>query len=194
MISAKDKHVLVIGGGDTGSDCVGTSIRQGATKITQIEILPQPPERKNPAMPWPNPFPNILKTSSSHEEGCERYWSLNTLEFKGTNGQVNEVIVEEVEWKKDESGKMLMISTGKQRTIKADLVFLSLGFVHPVKEGLLTELGVELDTRGNVAVNNQKQSNLTKVFATGDAVMGASLVVKAIADGRKVAENINKTI
>ncbi|VBB45056.1 Glutamate synthase (NADPH) small chain [uncultured Paludibacter sp.] len=194
LISAKDKHVLVIGGGDTGSDCVGTSIRQGATKITQIEILPQPPERKNPAMPWPNPFPNILKTSSSHEEGCERYWSLNTLEFKGTNGQVNEVIVEEVEWKKDESGKMLMISTGKQRTIKADLVFLSLGFVHPVKEGLLTELGVELDTRGNVAVNNQKQSNLTKVFATGDAVMGASLVVKAIADGRKVAENINKTI
>ena len=193
-ISAKDKNVLVIGGGDTGSDCVGTSVRQGAKKITQIEIMPQPPEKKNLATPWPSPYPNVLKTSSSHLEGCDRFWSLNTLEFRGKNGKVSEVLVEEVEWKKDDSGKMSMISTGKQRTIKADLVFLSLGFIHPVKEGLLTELNLELDARGNVKINNECQSSAAKVFATGDAVMGASLVVKAIADGRKVAENINKML
>lgn len=193
-ISAKNKHVLVIGGGDTGSDCVGTSIRQGAAKVTQIEILPQPPEKKNQATPWPFPYPNIMKTSSSHEEGCERFWSLNTLEFRGENGQITEVEVEEIEWQKDETNKMNMISLGNKRIIKADLVFLALGFVHPVKEGLLTELGVALDGRGNVAVNDQYKSSVAKVFATGDAVMGASLVVKAIADGRKTAESIHNEI
>ncbi|MBP1663944.1 MAG: glutamate synthase small subunit, partial [Bacteroidetes bacterium] len=167
-ITAKDKHVLVIGGGDTGSDCVGTSIRQGAAKVTQIEILPKPPVGKNPATPWPN-YPNILKTSSSHQEGCERKWSLNTLEFKGKNGQVKEVVVEEVEWKKDENGRFTMISTGKTETIKADLVFLALGFIHPVHEGLLTELGVAYDSRGNVAVDKENQSSVSKVFAAGDA-------------------------
>jgi len=129
LISAKDKNVLVIGGGDTGSDCVGTSVRQGAKKITQIEILPQPPEKKNPSTPWPHPYPTVLKTSSSHLEGCDRFWSLNTLEFKGKNGKISEVLVEEIEWQKDENGRMLMISTGKQRTIKADLVFLSLNLL-----------------------------------------------------------------
>jgi len=189
-ITAKDKHVLVIGGGDTGSDCVGTSIRQGAAKVTQIEILPKPPVGKNPATPWPN-YPNILKTSSSHQEGCERKWSLNTLEFKGKNGQVKEVVVEEVEWKKDENGRFTMISTGKTETIKADLVFLALGFIHPVHEGLLTELGVAYDSRGNVAVDKENQSSVSKVFAAGDAAMGASLVVRAIASGRKAAEDIH---
>lgn len=193
IISAKDKHVLVIGGGDTGSDCVGTSVRQGAVKITQIEILPQPPEKKNPETPWPY-YPTILKTSSSHQEGCDRFWSLNTVEFKGEAGNVKEVIVEEVEWKKDKNGKFLMISTGKTKIIKADLVFLALGFVNPVKEGLLTELGVELDARGNVAVNAENQSSLAKVFAAGDAAMGASLVVRAIANGRKAAEGIHNVL
>ena len=192
-ITAKDKHVLVIGGGDTGSDCVGTSLRQGAVKVTQIEILPKPPVGKNPETPWPY-YPNILKTSSSHQEGCERKWSLNTLEFKGKNGQVEEVLVEEVEWKKDESGRFTMIPTGKTETIKADLVFLALGFVHPVHEGLLTELGVNFDARGNVAIDRQNQSSVTKVFAAGDAAMGASLVVRAIASGRKVAEDIHNKI
>lgn len=191
LISARDKNVLVIGGGDTGSDCVGTSRRQGAKKITQIEIMPMPPEKKNPNMPWPNPFPMILKTSSSHEEGCERYWSLNTLEFIGENGNVKEVLVEEVEWKKDKTGKMEMISTGKKRTIEADLVFLSLGFVHPIHEGLVKELKLELNPRGNISINEKCQTSTPQIFATGDSVMGASLVVKAIADGRKVAENIN---
>ena len=193
IINAKDKHVLVIGGGDTGSDCVGTSIRQGAVKVTQIEILPQPPVGKNPETPWPY-WPNVLRTSSSHQEGCERKWSLNTLEFIGEKGQLKEVLVEEVEWTKDETGKWNMKATGKTEIIKADLVFLALGFVHPVHEGLLTELGVELDGRGNVKVDVSGKSSVNKVFATGDAAIGASLVVRAIALGRKAAEDIHKTL
>ena len=193
IINAKDKHVLVIGGGDTGSDCVGTSIRQGAAKVTQIEILPQPPVDKNPDTPWPF-YPNILKTSSSHMEGCVRKWSLNTNKFIGENGKLTEVLVEEVEWIKDEYGRMNMKPTGKTETIKADLVFLALGFVHPVHEGLLTELGVTFDGRGNVATDKESKSSVGKVFATGDAAIGASLVVRAIALGRKVAEDIHNTI
>ena len=193
IISAKDKHVLVIGGGDTGSDCVGTSIRQGAVKVTQIEILPQPPVGKNPETPWPF-YPNILKTSSSHQEGCIRKWSLNTNKFIGQNGQLSEVEVEEVEWTKDESGRWNMKPIGKTEIIKADLVFLALGFIHPVHEGLLTELGVKFDGRGNVSTDKASQSNVKKVFATGDAAIGASLVVRAIALGRKVAEDIHKSL
>lgn len=193
LISAKNKHILVIGGGDTGSDCVGTSIRQGAVKVTQIEILPQPPVGKNPDTPWPY-YPTILKTSSSHMEGCIRKWSLNTNQFIGVNGQLTEVLVEEVEWTKDTTGRFTMKPTGKTEIIKADLVFLALGFVHPVHEGLLTELGVDFDGRGNVAIDQESKSNVGKVFATGDAAMGASLVVRAIASGRKVAEDIHKTL
>jgi glutamate synthase (NADPH/NADH) small chain len=193
IISAKDKHVLVIGGGDTGSDCVGTSIRQGAVKITQIEILPQPPEGNNPETPWPY-YPNILKTSSSHKEGCTRKWSLNTNKFIGEKGKLTEVLVEEVDWLKDENGRMVMKPTGKTEVIKADLVFLALGFVHPVHEGLLDELGVTYDARGNVATDKESKSSVSKVFATGDAAIGASLVVRAIALGRKVAEDIHKSL
>lgn len=193
-ITAKDKHVLVIGGGDTGSDCVGTSVRQGAVKITQIEILPKPPAGKNPATPWPESYPSILKTSSSHEEGCERRWMLNTIEFKGQNGTVNEVVVEKIDWQKSKDGRMMMVASGNIETIKADIVFLALGFVHPVHEGLLDELGVAYDPRGNVAVNKNNQSSVSKVFAAGDASLGASLVVKAIASGRKVAEDINRIL
>jgi glutamate synthase (NADPH/NADH) small chain len=193
IISAKGKHVLVIGGGDTGSDCVGTSIRQGAVKVTQIEIMPQPPVDKNPDTPWPY-YPNILKTSSSHMEGCVRKWSLNTNKFIGENGKLTEVLVEEVEWSKDENGRMSMKPTGKTDLIKADLVFLALGFIHPIHEGLLTELGVQFDGRGNVAIDKESKSNISKVFATGDAAMGASLVVRAIASGRKVAEDIHNSL
>lgn len=193
IINAKDKHVLVIGGGDTGSDCVGTSIRQGAVKVTQIEILPQPPVGNNPETPWPY-YPSILKTSSSHQEGCVRKWSLNTKKFIGQNGRVTEVLVEEVEWTKEENKRWNMNPTGKTDIIKADLVFLALGFIHPVHEGLLTELGVEFDGFGNVAVDDVSKSNVAKVFATGDAAMGASLVVRAIASGRKVAEDIHQSL
>ena len=192
IINAKDKHVLVIGGGDTGSDCVGTSIRQGAVKVTQIEILPRPLVGKNPETPWPY-YPSILKTSSSHLEGCDRRWSLNTNQFIGIDAKVTEVLVEEVEWTKDENKKFNMIPTGKTELIKADLVFFALGFVHPVHEGLLTELGVKLDVRGNIETNEGK-SSVAKVFATGDAAIGASLVVRAIALGRTVAEDIHKSL
>lgn len=192
LISAKNKHVLVIGGGDTGSDCVGTAVRQGAKQITQIEILPQPPVGRNPETPWPY-WPNIMRTSSSHLEGCTRKWSLNTKTFMGKNGQVSEVLLEEVEWSR-ENGLLKMNPTGKTETIKADLVFLALGFVHPVHEGLLNELGVQYDPRGNVLIDKNDFTNIPKVFATGDAAIGASLVVKAIALGRKTAERIHEVL
>lgn len=191
LISAKGKKVLVIGGGDTGSDCVGTSIRQGATSVTQIELLPQPPENKNPDTPWPM-YPNVLKTSSSHKEGCERRWSLNTKQILGKKDTVTGVVVEEVEWTKDEKGSWLMNPTGKIETIKADLVLLALGFIHPVHEGLLDELGLSYDKRGNVEVNAQMQTSKSKIFAAGDTVSGASLIVRAIDSGRKVAEKIDR--
>ena len=127
-------------------------------------------------------------------EGCVRKWSLNTNKFIGENGKLTEVLVEEVEWSKDETGRMSMKSTGKTDIIKADLVFLALGFIHPIHEGLLTELGVEFDGRGNVAIDKENRSNIAKVFAAGDAAMGASLVVRAIASGRKVAEDIHNSL
>lgn len=193
-ITAKDKHVLVIGGGDTGSDCVGTSVRQGAKSVTQIEIMPKPPVGKNPSTPWPSPYPQILKTSSSHEEGCTRRWLLNTISFMGEDGKVKEAMAEEVIWQKGADNKFSMVSSGNKEILKADLVLLALGFVHPVHEGLLTQLGINYDMRGNVAVDKKHSSNVEKVYATGDAIMGASLVVKAIASGRKVAEDIHQLL
>ncbi len=189
-ISAKDKTVLVIGGGDTGSDCVGTSIRQGATRVMQIELLPKPPEGVNPDTPWPM-YPNVLKTSSSHEEGCERRWSINTKKFTGEQGRVTGVETEEIEWAMDEHGVRKMKGTGKSEIVKADLVILALGFIHPVHKGLLDELGISYDARGNVSVNTHMQTNRPGIFAAGDTARGASLIVTAIASGRKAAEEIN---
>lgn len=190
-ITAKGKKVLVIGGGDTGSDCVGTAIRQGATSVTQIEIMPKPPIGYNPATPWPN-YPMILKTSSSHEEGCDRYWSLASKRFIGKNGQLTGVEVAEVEWTKDAAtGKMAMKETGNTRVIETDLVLLAMGFVHPVHTGLLNDLKVNYDQRGNVAVDANQMSSVAKVFAAGDTASGASLVVRAIASGRKAAAAID---
>ncbi len=189
-VSAKGKHVVVIGGGDTGSDCVGTSIRHKAASVTQIEILSKPPVGVNPQTPWPY-YPNILKTSSSHREGCERRWSLSATEFIGENGCVSAVEVAEVEWNKSPEGKMILKETGKKELLKADLVLLSMGFVHPVHEGLLDELGVEYDSRGNVA-SAQGKTSLPNVFVAGDAALGASLVVRAIDSGRKAANSIHR--
>lgn len=191
-ISAKGKKVLVIGGGDTGSDCVGTSNRQGATSVTQIEIMPKPPVGYNPATPWPN-YPMVLKTSSSHEEGCDRFWNLASKKFIGKDGVLTGVEVAEVEWSKDAAtGKMSMKETGKTYVIEADLVLLAMGFVHPVHTGLLDELKVQYDQRGNVAVDANQMSSVEKVFAAGDTASGASLVVRAIASGRKAAAGIDK--
>ena len=189
-ITAKGKKVLVIGGGDTGSDCVGTSIRQGAVSVTQIEIMPKPPVGFNHATPWPN-YPMILKTSSSHQEGCERYWNLASKRFIGKNGILTGVEVVEVTWSKDHAGKMTMRETEKTRIIEADMVFLAMGFVHPMHAGLLDELGVSYDNRGNVAVDARQKSSIDKVFAAGDTATGASLVVRAIASGRNAATEIN---
>lgn len=196
-ILAKDKNVLVIGGGDTGSDCVGTSIRQAAKSITQIEILPKPPTGKNTDTPWPL-WPNVLKTSSSHEEGCDRKWSLASKRFIGEKGQLTGVEVVEVQWNKDETGKFNMTEVAdSKKVIPCELALLSMGFVHPVHTGLLDSLGVKYDNRGNVVINENCQTSQKKVFAAGDTVLGASLVVRAIYSGRQSAigvDNYLKTI
>ena len=167
-ISAKGKRVLVIGGGDTGSDCIGTSNRHGATSVTQIEIMPKPPVGDNPATPWPS-WPMVLKTSSSHLEGCERRWSLASNKFIGKDGRVTGVEVEEVEWVPNpEGGRPTMKPTGKKEVIKADLVLLAMGFLKPTQPEF---------------ANN--------VFVAGDAATGASLVVRCIASGRKAAADID---
>lgn len=170
-INAKGKHVVVIGGGDTGSDCIGTSNRQGALSVTQIEIMPKPPVGNNPATPWPN-WPVVLKTTSSHEEGCERRWSLATSRFIGEDDRLTGLEVEEVDWVcDDKGGRPKMVPTGKKEILKADMVFLAMGFLKP-------EIKVSSDN----------------VFVAGDAATGASLVVKCIAGGRKVADEIDRYI
>lgn len=170
-ISARGKHVLVIGGGDTGSDCIGTSHRQGALSVTQIEIMPKPPVGHNPATPWPQ-WPVVLKTSSSHEEGCTRRWCLNSNKFVGKNGKVTAVEVEEVEWiPAADGGRPVMKPTGKKDTIKADLVLLAMGFLKP-----------------------QFPELPANTVVAGDAATGPSLVVKCIAAGRKAAAEIDKMI
>ncbi len=190
-INAEGKRVLVIGGGDTGSDCVGTSIRQKAVSVTQIEIMPKPPLTRTSDNPWPY-FGKVLKTSTSQEEGCERYWSLATIKFIGSDNHVTGVEVEDVEWKiKDDHYNMEVIQ-GTRRIINADLVLLAMGFVHPALEGLISELELELDQRRNIRVDKNHFTNRQKVFAAGDSISGATLVVNAIASGRKVAKEIDK--
>ena len=190
-INAEGKKVLIIGGGDTGSDCVGTSIRQKAVSVTQIEILPKPPLTRSANNPWPY-WGKILKTSTSHQEGCERYWNLSTLKFHGTDNKVTGVEVEEVEWKMIDKQYIMQPVPGTKRIIDAELVLLAMGFVHPVLEGLLTELELELNQRNNIKVNQNLLTNRQKVFAAGDSIEGASLIVTAIASGRKVAKEIDK--
>jgi glutamate synthase (NADPH/NADH) small chain len=191
-ILAKDKNVLVIGGGDTGSDCVGTSIRQKAKSVTQIEILPKPAEKRSENNPWPY-WPNVLRTSSSHLEGCERRWSLNTKRFIGENGKLKQVEVVQVEWTKDASGRFVMSEIeGTTEILNVDLALLSMGFTQPVHLGLLDSLGVEYDTRGNVKVNSKKQTSVDKIFAAGDVEKGASLVVHAIEAGKVAAKNVDE--
>ena len=190
-ILAKDKNVLVIGGGDTGSDCVGTSIRQKAKSVTQIEILPKPPEKREGNNPWPY-WPNTLRTSSSHQEGCERRWSLSTKRFIGENGKLKQVELVQADWKKDATGRWNMSEiAGTEEIIDVELALLSMGFTQPVHIGLLDALGVDYDQRGNVKVNNKKQTSVAKLFAAGDAEKGASLVVHAIEAGKVAAKNID---
>lgn len=191
-LEASGKNVLVIGGGDTGSDCVGTSIRQKAKSVTQIEILPQPSKERTLGNPWPY-WPTTLKSSSSHEEGCERKWSLSTKRFIGENGVLKKVELVEVQWVKDDKGAWKMTEVqGSEKIVDVDLVLLSMGFVHAVHSGLVQELGIETDQRGNLKINNKYQTSSDKVFAAGDAHHGASLVVTAIQKGREAAEHVNE--
>jgi glutamate synthase (NADPH/NADH) small chain len=191
IISAHNRHVLVIGGGDTGSDCVGTAIRQKAFSVTQIEILPKPADTRSENNPWPW-WPDILRTSSSHLEGCTRRWSLATKRFIGENGSVKQIELVSVEWKTDADGRRVMTEIpGSTEIVEANLILLAMGFTQPLHNGLLDSLGVEYDGRGNVKVNSDKQTSVNKVFACGDAESGASLVVRAIEAGKIAAQKVD---
>jgi glutamate synthase (NADPH/NADH) small chain len=189
-ICAKGKHVVVIGGGDTGSDCVGTSIRQGALSVSQFEILPKPPDTNNSETPWPL-WPKIMRTSSSHEEGCQRRWSVLTKALSaGASLSVSELHACEIDWVRGPKGWEMKERPGTEFSVKADLVLLAMGFVHVVHEGLVEQLGLALDGRGNVAVRNWMTSQ-EGIFAAGDTARGASLVVHAIHEGRQAAAAID---
>jgi glutamate synthase (NADPH/NADH) small chain len=195
-ITATDKHVIVIGGGDTGSDCIGTSIRQGCKSVTQLEILPKPPEQEDKALTWPD-WPNKMRTSSSQEEGAKRDWSVATKEFIGKNGKVEKIRCIRVEWSKDEQGAWQMNEVeGSEFELDADLVLLAMGFVHPVQEGLLNDLRVAYDARGNVKGDTEGtdayKTSIDKVFAAGDMRRGQSLVVWAIREGRQCARAVDE--
>jgi glutamate synthase (NADPH) small chain len=192
-LSAKGKHVVVIGGGDTGSDCVGTSNRHGAASVTQFEIMPQPPVKENKLLVWPD-WPMKLRTSSSHQEGCERDWAVQTKRVIGNDGKITALECVRVEWKLGDGGKMNLVEVpGSEFTLKADLVFLAMGFVGPRKAGLIEQSGVELDARGNVkAPVTNYQTSKGKVFACGDMRRGQSLVVWAIREGRQCARGVDE--
>ncbi|HET6756650.1 MAG TPA: glutamate synthase subunit beta, partial [Burkholderiales bacterium] len=190
QIVAKDKHVVVIGGGDTGSDCIGTSVRQGARSVTNFELLPQPPVQENKLLTWPN-WPMKLRTSSSHEEISDggRDFSIATQRFSGENGRVKKLHGVRLEWA---GGKMKEIP-GTEFEIPADLVLLAMGYLHPVHEGMLKELGLALDPRGNIAADTLKyKTSIPKVFAAGDMRRGQSLVVWAIREGRQAARAVDE--
>jgi glutamate synthase (NADPH/NADH) small chain len=191
-LSAKGKHVVVIGGGDTGSDCIGTSKRHGAVSITQLEILPKPPEKENKALTWPN-WPNKLRTSSSHEEGCDRMWCVDTVSLEGANAQVTQINCVKVDWRQDNGRWVMERVPGSEFSLKADLVLLAMGFMHPVREGMLEELGVDLDERRNVKANTlDYRTSVDKVFSAGDMRRGQSLVVWAIREGRQCARSVDE--
>jgi glutamate synthase (NADPH/NADH) small chain len=189
-IHAKGKDVLVIGGGDTGSDCVGTSIRHGAKSVTQIELLPKPPDSRTEETAWPiHPGPRMLSTSTSQEEGCEREWSILSKEFiKDDSGNLKSVRYVKIEW----SGSKFEEVPGSEGVYDVDLAFLAMGFLHPEHEGLLGKLGVEKDGRGNVKTDETYRTSVEKVFSAGDMHTGQSLVVSAISEGRECAREVDK--
>jgi glutamate synthase (NADPH/NADH) small chain len=193
QIMATGKHVVVIGGGDTGSDCVGTSNRHGAKSVTQFELLPQPPEQENKPLVWPY-WPVKLRTSSSQEEGCNRDWAVATKRLEGRDGKVEKLVAARVEWQKDASGQMKMVEVADTEfAIRADLVLLAMGFVGPVQLGLVEQAGVARDPRSNVQANTDDyRTSATKVFAAGDMRRGQSLVVWAIREGRQCARAVDQ--
>jgi glutamate synthase (NADPH) small chain len=192
-ISAQGKHVIVIGGGDTGSDCIGTSFRQGARSVTQLEIMPQPPAKEDKLITWPN-WPYKLRTSSSQAEGAQRDWAVATKAFLGENNQVTALQAVRLEWRQDPAGHWKMQEMANTEfELPADLVLLAMGFIHPVHSGLLESLGVGLDPRGNVQADTERyQTSIPKVFAAGDMRRGQSLVVWAIREGRHAAQAVDE--
>jgi glutamate synthase (NADPH) small chain len=194
-IMATGKNVIVIGGGDTGSDCVGTSNRQGALSVTQFELLPKPPESRNNSMPWPT-YPMILKTTSSHEEGADRKWAIATKEFLGDEaGNLTGLVIVDLKWDFSGDGRpaRFVEVPGSERVIPCDLALLAMGFVHTQHSGLLAQLEVDLDERGNVkAPEKTYQTNIPKIFAAGDIRRGQSLVVWAISEGRECAHKVDE--
>jgi len=192
LINGKDKNVVVLGGGDTGSDCVGTAVRQGAKSITQIEILPRPQEvegSENPNWPFAR---KVLKTSTSHAEGCDRKWGLSTRKFKGDMRHVTGLELIGVEWQKDDKGQFRMMEVpGTEELLEADLVLLSMGFVHPVQKGIIDSLELKVNARKNIVTDSRFTTSHEKIFAAGDARNGASLVVTAIYSGREAAAAID---
>ncbi|EHS4947337.1 glutamate synthase subunit beta [Vibrio cholerae] len=191
-IHAKGKHVVVIGGGDTGSDCVGTSNRHGAASITQVEIMPIPPQKRPVNMPWPQ-YPMILRTSTSHEEGCERHWNILTKEFIGNEqGEVTGLRIADIVWKDAAPSERPSFDevAGSERVIPCDMAFLAMGFLHPEPHGVLAQLGIKLDERGNVATQDFA-TNQKGVFAAGDMRTGQSLVVRCINEGRECARAVD---
>lgn len=194
-VLATKKNVVVIGGGDTGSDCVGTSNRHGAASVTQFELMPKPPASRTPFMPWPT-YPMVLKTSTSHEEGADRQWAVATKEFIGdANGNLKALKIVDLEWTASADGRPAQFTerSGSEREIPCELALLAMGFVHPQHEGLVNELGAELDERGNVKASEKfYATNINKVFVAGDMRRGQSLVVWAISEGRECARKVDE--
>ena len=192
QISAEGKRVIILGGGDTGADCLGTAHRQGAEIVHQFELLPEPPEDRPDDNPWPR-WPMILRTSGAHEEGGVRDYNILTKSLSGENGQVNQLHAVRVDWTRGENGRFQMAEVpGSEFSVDADLVLLAMGFLHPEHGGMLDQLGVDLDGRGNVKVDDNKMTSVPGVFAGGDMVRGQSLVVWAIAEGRDVARGVDQ--
>ena len=191
FISAQGKHVVIIGGGDTGADCLGTAHRQGAENVVQLELLPKPPGGRDETMPWPY-WPTVLRTSSAHEEGGDRDWSVGTKKFTGTNGKVDTLHAVRLEWAFEGGRPVMKEIPGSDFTIKADLVLLAMGFVGPQKAGLVEQLGCELDPRGNVKADDDYMTSVPGVFAAGDTRRGQSLIVWAIWEGREAAVGVDK--
>lgn len=194
-INAANKNVIVIGGGDTGSDCIGTANRQGAKSVTQFEIMPKPPQTRTRHMPWPT-YPMLLKVTTSHQEGADRVWSVNTKKFNADeNGNVKSLTVVDIQWETDAGGRPVRFKElpGTEKEYPCELALLAMGFLYPQKQGLLEKLGVELDNYGNVkAIEGVYQTNIPKVFVAGDMRRGQSLVVWAISEGREAAKKVDE--
>jgi len=191
LIDAKDKNVLVIGGGDTGSDCIGTANRQGANKVYQVEILPKAPDQRDDSQPWPI-YPRLNKVTSSHKEGCEQFWEVSTKALVGEAGKVKKAVIEKINWVNTDGRMIPEAIEGSEVELEVDLVLLAMGFLSPEHDGVVNDLGLSLDARGNVLSNERHETSVKGVFAAGDMARGQSLVVRAINEGRMAAKYVDE--